>query len=89
MIINSTKLRADYSKIAEICRETGEPVYITSNGEGDTVLLNVKVYENLIQRTKLAASILEAERNRLEGGLTYSLDDVGAELRKIIDAGKE
>ena len=86
MIINSTKLRSDYNRISETCRENGEPVYITKNGDGDTVLMSVTAYENLIERTKLVASILDAERHRLSGGRTYTLSEVSEEMRRIINA---
>ena len=31
----SAKIRQNYNEIAELCRSTGEPVYLTKNGEGD------------------------------------------------------
>ena len=31
----SASIRQNYNDIAELCRSTGEPVYLTKNGEGD------------------------------------------------------
>ncbi len=86
MIINSTRLRGEYSRLAEICRDSGEPIFITHNGEDDTVLISAGSFKCLTERMKLAASILEAERSRLAGSKTYTLDEISDELKKIIDA---
>ena len=34
----STALRNEYAEISRLCRERGEPVFITRNGEGDLVV---------------------------------------------------
>jgi len=31
----SASIRQNYNEIADLCRSTGEPVYLTKNGEGD------------------------------------------------------
>jgi len=38
-IKSSTSLRNEYSKISKYCHETGEPVYVTVNGEGDFTVM--------------------------------------------------
>ena len=35
----SASIRQNYNDIAELCRSTGEPVYLTKNGEGDLVVI--------------------------------------------------
>lgn len=86
MIINSTRLRNDYNHVSALCHESGEPVYVTKNGEGDTVLMSVSAYEIMVERTTLALGILEAERRRLAGEPGYTLSDVAGEMKKIVDA---
>ena len=86
MIVNSTRLRGEYSRLAEVCRESGEPIYITHNGEDDTVLMSAGSFKSLTERMKLAASILEAEGSRLAGSKTYTIDEISEEMIKIIDA---
>ena len=35
----SAAIRQNYNDIAELCKTTGEPVYLTKNGEGDLVVM--------------------------------------------------
>ena len=37
----SASIRQNYNDIAELCRSTGEPVYLTKNGEGDLVVMDI------------------------------------------------
>lgn len=46
----SEAIRQNYDEIAELCRETGEPVYLTKNGEGDLVVMDI---ENFTRREKM------------------------------------
>ena len=34
----SAAIRQNYNEIADMCRKTEEPVFLTKNGEGDLVL---------------------------------------------------
>ena len=35
----SASIRQNYNAIAQLCKSTGEPVYLTKNGEGDLVVI--------------------------------------------------
>ena len=83
MIIKpSTLLRNDYSKVSAMVHETAEPVYITRNGEGDTVIMSIEAFEAREQMLRHRAEILEAELNRLTGGKSYTGDEVRARLKE-------
>ena len=83
MIIKpSTLLRNDYGKVSNMVRETAEPVYITLNGEGDTVIMSIDAFEAREQRLRHRAEILEAELNRLTGTKSYTTEEVRAHLKE-------
>ena len=83
MIIKpSTLLRNDYGKVSNLVRETAEPVYITRNGEGDTVIMSIEAFEAREQMLRHRAEVLEAELNRLTGAKSYTKEEVRAHLKE-------
>ena len=38
----SAAIRQNYNEIADLCRETAEPIFLTKNGEGREELLSVE-----------------------------------------------
>ena len=43
----SAELRNKYNEISSLCKETREPVYITVNGHGDTVILSLEQFNQM------------------------------------------
>ena len=42
MIIKpSAAIRNDYNEVISLCRETAGPVFLTRNGEGDAVVMDI------------------------------------------------
>ena len=82
MIIKaSATLRNDYSTISNLARSTSEPIYITKNGEGDGVFMNIDVFEKREQALELRAKIMQAEE-RLNGAKTRSISEARKGLRE-------
>ena len=71
MIIKaSTALRNDYAGISNLAKETNEPIYITKNGDGDLVVMNIEAFEKREQMLKLRERVLKAEQERFRSKKT-------------------
>lgn len=83
MIIKaSTALRNDYVGISNLAKETNEPIYITKNGDGDLVVMNIEAFEKREQMLKLRERVLKAEQERIEGQPTMSVSEARRRLRE-------
>lgn len=79
-IRSALDLRQKYTELSKICRETGEPVYITVNGRGDTALINIDELDNLYARLDLLSK-LSLGISDIESGRTLSHEDVFKRFR--------
>ena len=60
--------------IAILCHEQDEPVYLTTNGEGDLVVMSIEHYERLKAKVKLFGKLAVAQARAVAGekGVTHS-----------------
>ncbi len=85
MIIRpSAAIRQNYKEIAEQCRKTGEPVFLTKNGEGDLVVMDIETYNRREKMLKLREELLAVEEDRMNGNKGYSVEEVAAMMRSVI-----
>ena len=85
MIIRpSAAIRQNYNEIAEQCRKTGEPVFLTKNGEGDLVVMDLETYNRREKMLKLREELLAVEEDRMNGNKGYSVEEVAAMMRSVI-----
>ena len=82
-ILPSTSLRNKYNEISEKCKQTGEPIYLTKNGEGDIVVMSIEAFERREELYKLKAKLAAAEELRLAGHAGVSLAESRARLEKV------
>lgn len=54
-------LRNKARHLSRLCHESGEPIYITKNGEGDMVLMSIAAYERLQAQLDLYRLLDESE----------------------------
>ena len=83
----SSELRKNYNSIAEICRINKIPVFLTRNGEGDTVIMDVETYSRREEDLAVAERLLAAERARLAGTRGYSVHEFQSHMRQAIKKG--
>jgi prevent-host-death family protein len=60
-------LRNKSREISRICHDSGEPVYITKNGEEDMVVMSIAAYERMQARIELYRLLDEAESDVRSG----------------------
>jgi PHD/YefM family antitoxin component YafN of YafNO toxin-antitoxin module len=83
----SSELRKNYNSIAEICRMNKIPVFLTRNGEGDTVIMDVETYSRREEDLAAAERLLSADRARLEGTRGYTVDEFRKNIRAAVEKG--
>lgn len=81
----SAAIRQNYNEIAELCRKTEEPVFLTKNGEGDLVVMDMETYGRREKMLKLREELLAVEEDRLAGRAGCSLEELDAYLDSVIE----
>lgn len=82
----SADIRRDYNGIADLCKETGEPVYLTKNGTGDTVIMDIDSFRRREQMLKLREELLAVEESRLAGRVGLTPDELDDRLTSMLEA---
>ncbi len=80
----SAAIRQNYNEIAELCRKTSEPVFLTKNGEGDLVVMDIESFERREKMLKLREELLSVEEDRAAGKKGYTVEEVSEYLVRII-----
>ena len=80
----SAAIRQNYNEIAELCRKTAEPVFLTKNGEGDLVVMDIDTFNRREKMLKLREELLAVEEDGLAGREGTSLDERGTYLEGLI-----
>ena len=83
-IIASAEIRTNYNAVIEECRQTGEPVYLTKNGQGEAVVMDIASFERREQMLRAQQMVLEAYIDQLAGAKTYSTEEVKSMMDRII-----
>ena len=78
-------IRQNYNEIAEMCRKTSEPVFLTKNGEGDLVVMDIDTFNRREKMLRLREELLSVEEDRLHGVKGYTVDEVAAMMNSVIE----
>ncbi|MDC7224941.1 MAG: prevent-host-death protein [Spirochaetales bacterium] len=80
----SAAIRNDYNSISSLCRESESPVYLTKNGEGDLVVMDIKTFDEREKVLKLREDLLETEELRLRGLEDHSPEETLARMKDAL-----
>ena len=80
----SAAIRNNYNEISELCKRTGEPVYLTKNGEGDLVVMDIDAFERKFKMLELRAKLMDVEEDRRTGVADCTIDELEKYLDEVI-----
>ena len=81
----SAAIRQNYNSISDLCRATKEPVYLTKNGEGDIVVMDIQSFTRREKMLDLRARLIDIEARRLSGEKWHTPDELDVALDKAIN----
>ena len=79
----SAAIRKNYNEISELCKRKGEPVYLTKNGSGDLVVMNVEAFARRESMLKLKEKLMQSEID-IQKGRAYSVEETVSATRKAV-----
>ncbi|MBQ2755479.1 MAG: type II toxin-antitoxin system Phd/YefM family antitoxin [Oscillospiraceae bacterium] len=81
----SAAIRQNYNEIAELCRQTQKPVYLTKNGEGDLVIMDIENFTRREKMLQLRENLLAVEEDRAMGRNGCTIDELDSFLDGILN----
>ena len=81
----SAAIRKNYNEISKLCRQSRAPVYLTKNGEGDLVVMDLETFARRENMLKLREQLVASEEDRQTGNLGHSIEEVADMMRKAIN----
>lgn len=89
----SAAIRKNYNEISKMCKQTGEPIFLTKNGEGDLVVMDIETFARRESMLRLRENLIAAEEGRLNGRPGYTIDEVStmmkAAVREVLDGQRK
>ena len=80
----SAAIRQKYNENEDMCRKTAEPVFLTKNGEGDLVVMDIETFNRREKMLKLREELLAVEEDRMAGRSGCTVDELDAYLEDVI-----
>ena len=87
LIRPSAAIRQNYNEIAELCRKTQTPVYLTKNGEGDLVIMDIESFVRREKMLQLREDLLAVEEDRAAGRRGCTIEELQSFLDGSLDEG--
>ena len=70
----------NYNEVLKEC-VNGNPVYLTKNGRGKYIILEIETYDEQVAKMKLLEALAEGETDAAENGW-YSMEDLEKALTR-------
>ncbi len=80
----SASIRNNYNEISNLCKITGEPIYLTKNGEGDLVVMDIVAFSRRETMLKLRENLILAEEDRIAGKVGNTIPQLDTMLKNVI-----
>lgn len=80
----SAAIRKNYNEISALCKATQEPVFLTKNGEGDLVIMDIATFSRRESMLRLREQLVAVEEDRLMGKKGFLIDEVDEMMKKAI-----
>ncbi len=80
----SAAIRQNYNEIADLCRSSKAPVYLTKNGEGDLVVMDIESFTRREKMLQLRENLLAVEEDRATGRTGCTIEELEAYLTDIL-----
>jgi PHD/YefM family antitoxin component YafN of YafNO toxin-antitoxin module len=79
----SAAIRKNYNEISNLCKQTKEPVFLTKNGEGDLVVMDLETFAHRERMLRLREILLQSDADILSGRVR-SVEETAAAMRLVI-----
>ncbi len=80
----SAAIRKNYNEISTLCKESRAPVYLTKNGEGDLVVMDIETFNRRESTLRLREELVSVEEARLAGAKYHTLDETTQAMERAI-----
>lgn len=88
-ILASADIRLNYNEVVKKCKESGEPIYLTKNGQGELVVMDIESFEKREQELRAQQMVLESYAARLSGSKDYSLEESKSMMENMLKGNKQ
>lgn len=85
IIKSISSLRHQTREIAALCHEKNEPVYLTTNGEGDLVVMTIEHYEQMQAKIDLLGKLSVAQVQSASGEKRITHKQMMTKLRNRLN----
>jgi len=79
----SAAIRKNYNEISALCKRTKQPVFLTKNGEGDLVVMDMDTYARKESLLRLRESFLRSETD-IQNDRVRSVEETAAAMKRVI-----